>query len=214
MPVISPENEIIAVILVFKVNQENQQALIDAGVDNSQRVMEKKSGFISVSFHKSFDGTSVVNYAQWESRKSYEDAINFLNSEEVKIGEKIFELADPDWNIYELAFSSGATPSVISKDTDIVTVINLFSVESKNQKQLIDILKLFSNQFVEKQTNFISANVHRSLDGKRVLSYAQWKSKESYQAIYANVDAKPFLDDIRKISTFNWNFYKVVYTSD
>lgn len=214
MPLISKENKVPSVILVFKVETGKQNTLIDAAVDNSQKVMEKKPGFISASLHKSFDGTSVVNYAQWENRKSYEDAINFLTPEEVIIGEKIFDLADPDWNVYELVFSSGSTPTTISKTNDLVTVINLFSTEPKNQLKLLESLIELSNKFVEKQPGFISANVHRSFDGKRVISYAQWKTKEDYQSIYANSEAKPYLDKIKTISKFNWNLYEVVYTSD
>ncbi len=214
MPQITQTKKITTVILIFKVKPDQQQELIDAGINNSQKVMEKKSGFISASFHKSFDGTSVVNYSQWENRKSYDNAINFLTPEEVKIGEKIFERADPDWNIYELVFSSGNTPTIISKTNELVTVINLFSVEPKNQLKLVDSLQEFSSKFVEKQPGFISANVHRSLDGIRVISYAQWKTKEDYQSIYSNEEAKPYLDKIKTISEFNWNIYEVVYTSD
>ena len=96
--------------------------------------MEKKQGFVSASFHKSFDGTSMVNYSQWENRKSYEDAINFLSPDEVHIGEKIFDIADPDWNIYELVFLCWYYPAIISKDANIVTVINKFSVEPENHQ--------------------------------------------------------------------------------
>ena len=213
MPEISKETNHTAVILIFKVEPSKQQELIDAGINNSQKVMEKKPGFISSTFHKSFDGTSVVNYSQWENRKSYEEAINFLNSEEVKIGEKIFEIADPDWNIYELIFNSGRVPTTISKTNQLVTVINLFVVEPKNLSKLIDDLKELSNKFVEEQPGFISANVHQSLDRKRVISYAQWKTQDDYKSIYSNIDAIPFLDKIKKISKFNWNLYEVVYTS-
>lgn len=213
MPVVSKENKLTYVILIYKVEPSKQQELLDAGINNSQKVMEKKPGFISSTFHKSFDGTSVVNYSQWENRKSYQDAINFLTPEEIKIGEKIFDIADPDWNIYKLIFSSGNIPATISKTTQLVTVINLFIVEPKNLQKLIDELKELSKKFVEKQPGFISANVHQSFDRKRVISYAQWKTQEDYKSIYVNIDAKPFLDKLKKISKFNWNLYEVVYTS-
>ena len=213
MPTISLENKISSVILIFQVDPKNQSALIEAGVENSQRVMEKKHGFVSASFHKSFDGTSVVNYSQWEQRKSYEDAINFLTLDEVQIGEKIFDIADPDWNIYELVFSAGTNPTIISKDANLVTVINKFSVEPENHKRLLQLLDDL-RVVVEKQPGFISANVHRSFEGTRIVSYAQWNTKEDYQAVYTNSDAKPVLDEIKKISKFSWNLYEVVYTSD
>jgi heme-degrading monooxygenase HmoA len=174
--------------------------------------MEKKPGFISASFHKSFDGTSVVNYSQWENRKSYEDAINFLTLDEVQIGEKIFDIADPDWNIYELVFSAGTNPTRISKDANLITVINKFSVEPENHKRLLQLLDDLRT-VVEKQPGFISANLHKSFEGTRIVSYAQWDTKEDYQAVYTNSDAKPILDEIKKISKFSWNLYEVVYTS-
>ena len=213
MPTISLDSKLSNVILIFEVDPKNQSALIETGIENSKKVMEKKSGFISASFHKSFDGTSVVNYSQWENRKSYEDAINFLNPDEVQLGEKIFDIADPDWNIYELVFSAGTDPTIISKDANLVTVINKFSVEPENQKRLLQLLDDL-RVVVEKQPGFISANVHRSFEGTRIVSYAQWNTKENYQAVYTNSDANPILDEIKKISKFSWNLYEVVYTSE
>jgi len=200
------------VILIFQVDPKMQTTLLDAVKETSQKVMEKKPGFISANLHKSFDGTSVVNYAQWETKKSYEDAINFLKPDEVKIGEKIFDIADPDWNIYELVFSAGKTPTTISQDANLVTVINKFSVEPGNQKKLVKLLDDL-REVVEKLPGFISANVHRSFEGTRVVSYAQWNSKEDYQAVYTNSQAIPLLGEIKKISKFTWNVYEVVYST-
>jgi heme-degrading monooxygenase HmoA len=213
MPTISLDNKLSSTILIFQVDPKNQSALIDAGIENSKKVMEKKTGFVSTSFHKSFDGTSVVNYSQWENRKSYGDAINFLNPDEVAIGEKIFDIADPDWNIYDLVFSAGTNPTRISKDTNLVTVVNMFSVKPENQKKLLQLLEDL-RVVVEKLPGFISANVHRSFEGTRIVSYAQWNTKEDYQAVYTNSDVKPILDEIKKTSKFSWNLYDVVYTSD
>lgn len=213
MPTISIDDKISSVILIFQVDPKKQSALIEAGIENSKKVMGKKLGFISASFHKSLDGTSMVTYAQWKNRKYYEDAINFLNPDEVKIGEKLFDIADPDWNIYELMFSAGTNPTIISKDANLVTVINKFSVNPENQKKLLKLLDDL-RKVVEKQSGFISANVHRSFDGTRIVSYAQWNTKKDYQAVYTNSDAKPILDEIKKISKFSWNLYEVVYASD
>ena len=213
MPTISLGNKISSVILIFQVDPKDQSNLIEAGIENSKKVMEKKPGFISASFHKSYDGTSMVNYSQWDNRKSYEDAINFLNPDEVQLGEKIFDIADPDWNIYELVFSAGTDPTIISKEANLVTVINKFSVEPENHKRLLQLLDDL-RVVVEKQPGFISANVHRSFEGTRIVSYAQWSTKENYQAVYTNSDAKPILDEIKKISKFSWNLYEIVYTSE
>ena len=189
MPTISLENKLTTIIIIFKVDPQNQIALVNAAIENSQNVMEKKLGFISTNLHKSFDGTSMVNYLQWKNLKSYEEAINSLSTKEAQIGEKILEIANPDWNIYELVFCGGNAPTKISKNVNLVTVINKFTVESANQEVLLQLLDKL-RVVVEKQPGFISANVHRSLDGKHVVSYAQWE-----------------------ISKFCWNLYEVVYTT-
>lgn len=212
MATISSEQNLTTVILLFQVDPQKQSELIEAAQENSQKVMEQKSGFISANLHKSFDGTSVVNYAQWENRKSYEEAINFLKTDEVKVGEKIFNIADPDWNIYDLAFSAGKSPTIISPEANLVTVINKFSVDPKNQKKLLEQLDDL-RAVVEKLPGFISANVHRSLDGTRVVSYAQWNTKENYQAVYMNSEAGRIIDEIKEIAKFTWNIYEVIYSS-
>lgn len=211
MPSIIHDKKLTIIISIFQVDKKNQTALINAEIVNSQNIMRKKIGFVSANLHKSYDGLSVVNYSQC-TRKPYEEVIKVRNSDNLQIGEKIFEIADQDSNIYELVFSAGSVPTQISKDTSLVTVVNKFSVEPKNQKILLKYLDDL-RMVVEKLPGFISANVHKSIDGTRVVSYAQWKSKENYQAVYTNLEAKYHLDDIKKISKFSWNFYEVVYTT-
>lgn len=212
MPIITPDKKLTIVISIFNVDKKNQAALINAQIENSQKMMEKKAGFISVNLHKSYDGLSVVNYSQWSTHNSYKEATDVRNSGDLQIGKKIFEIVDQDNNIYELVFSAGSIPATISKNAALITVINKFSVEPNNQKILLKYLDHL-RMVVEKLSGFISANVHKSIDGTRVVSYAQWKSKENYQAVYTNLEAKHHLDEIKKISKFNWNFYEVVYTS-
>jgi len=43
MPTISLENKISSFILIFQVDPKNQSALIEAGIENSKKVMEKKT---------------------------------------------------------------------------------------------------------------------------------------------------------------------------
>jgi heme-degrading monooxygenase HmoA len=209
MPTIIRDKKLTIVISFFNVDKKNQAALINAQIENSQKMMEKK-GFVSANLHKSYDGLSIVNYSQWSTHNSYKEVTNVRISDVQQIGEKIFAIADQDNNIYELVFSAGSNPTTISKNAALITIINKFSVEPNNQNILLKHLDDL-RMIVEKLTGFISANVHKSIDGTRVVSYAQWKSKENYQAVYTNLEAKNHLDEIKKISKFNWNFYEVVY---
>jgi hypothetical protein len=49
---------------------------------------------------------------------------------------------------------------------------------------------------------FISASLHRSLDGTKVTMYAQWRTIEDYQAMRGNPGPAPFLEQGLAISRF------------
>ena len=71
MPTISQAGHVFTEIVVFTVEPEHQQPLIDAIVSEVDRWVKHQPGFISASFHKSLDGTKVVNYAQWQSQADW-----------------------------------------------------------------------------------------------------------------------------------------------
>ena len=63
MPVIESNRGVVTQINVFTVKPENQQALIDLLIDSARSVCHLP-GWKSASIHRSFDGKTVVNYAQ------------------------------------------------------------------------------------------------------------------------------------------------------
>ena len=65
----------------------------------------------------------------------------------------------------------------IRKNSNIITLINIFTVDSQNQQRLVDMLVETTEQIMNIQEGFISANIHKSLDGTRVVNYAQWESR-------------------------------------
>lgn len=75
--------------------------------------------------------------------------------------------------------------TVIDADAECVTLINTFVVKPENQQELIGLLDAATERVMRSRPGFISANIHRSLDGKRVVNYAQWRSKADFQAMLA-----------------------------
>jgi quinol monooxygenase YgiN len=71
-----------------------------------------------------------------------------------------------------------------------VTLINMFTVAPERQRPLIDLLVEATEAVMKHQPGFISANFHRSLDGQRVANYAQWRSREEYEAMLQNPQAQ------------------------
>jgi len=100
----------------------------------------------------------------------------------------------------------------ISKDNEYLTLINVFRVKTEDQGQLIDLLTKATKESVSKLDGFISASLHKSKDGTKVVMYAQWKSEEHYQNMRRNASASPFLDEALKIATFEMGMYDVAET--
>lgn len=64
--------DVFVLINTFTVDSARQQELIDVLDQATETVMRKRAGFISASFHKSFDGKHVATYAQWRSGADFE----------------------------------------------------------------------------------------------------------------------------------------------
>ncbi|MBD9440061.1 antibiotic biosynthesis monooxygenase family protein [Pseudomonas sp. PDM04] len=66
------EGDTFTQIVRFDVPADKQLELIDAIAGEVERWIRHRPGFISSTFHASFDGRHVVNYAQWKSRADFE----------------------------------------------------------------------------------------------------------------------------------------------
>lgn len=69
----------------------------------------------------------------------------------------------------------------IAKHNDVVTVIFSFAVEPNRQQELIDLLIDALETTTKHQPGFLSASIHKSLDGARVFNYAQWRTQAEYE---------------------------------
>ena len=88
----------------------------------------------------------------------------------------------------------------ITQDTDIVTLINVFTVEPRDQQQLVDALVEATQSNLNQFPGFISANIHKSLDGTKVVNYAQWESREKYEAMLESPEVAPHLKQAADIA--------------
>src|ERR687891_2586502 len=88
----------------------------------------------------------------------------------------------------------------IAKDRDLVTLINVFTVAPEDQQRLVDVLVDATQAVMRKQPGFISANIHRSLDGTRVTNYAQWRSREAFEAMLKDSEANVHMQEAARIA--------------
>jgi quinol monooxygenase YgiN len=99
----------------------------------------------------------------------------------------------------------------ISDKNDLTTLINVFIVDPQNQEKLVKVLQEATESVIQSLPGFISANIHKSLDGTRVVNYAQWKRKEDLEAMLQNPHAREHLDECFKLSQPDPHLYEVVH---
>ncbi len=107
---------------------------------------------------------------------------------------------------------SSESKTTISLDADLVTLVNVFKVKPENQQQLVEMLIDATEETMGKLPGFISANIHKSLDGEWVTNYAQWKSVEDFRGIFQNPDAREHMPKIGAIAESSPVLYEVCYT--
>jgi quinol monooxygenase YgiN len=92
--------------------------------------------------------------------------------------------------------------ATIEKGRPLVTLVNVFTVEPANQQRLVELLVEATERTMTHMPGFISASIHKSIDGKRVVNYAQWRSRADFQAMTQNEQARPHMEAAAKLATF------------
>jgi len=69
----------------------------------------------------------------------------------------------------------------VSREGNLVTLINVFETKPEQQQELIEQWIRFVES-VEEEPGLIGAALHRSTDGTRIVNYAQWRSEADYSS--------------------------------
>ena len=86
----------------------------------------------------------------------------------------------------------------------------MFTVEPARQRELVDLLTRATDETIRHMPGFVSATIHKSLDGARVTNYAQWRSREDFEAMLSNPAASPHLKEAAALATsFEPHLYEV-----
>jgi quinol monooxygenase YgiN len=99
-------------------------------------------------------------------------------------------------------------------DTALAIVINVFTVAPADQGTLLELLTRATESSVRHIPGFLSATLHRGLDGTKVTMYARWRSVSDYERMRANPAASPFLEEAMRIATFAPGLYEIAATFD
>lgn len=100
---------------------------------------------------------------------------------------------------------------LIKANTGIVTQINVFTVVQGRQQPLIDLLAE-SAKFASTIPGWLSASLHRSRDGMRVVNYAQSDSPAAAKLIFDRLRDAGYLDRNKTLGEPHPGLYDVVFT--
>ncbi|HEX9319193.1 MAG TPA: hypothetical protein VF884_09675 [Nitrososphaeraceae archaeon] len=82
-------------------------------------------------------------------KKRYSGESNILQKNKTTIDKQAINI---DFNIYELEFTGGKHDITISKDNNLTTFINFFSVKPENQQELVDLWwQIFTRVLTEQE---------------------------------------------------------------
>ena len=103
----------------------------------------------------------------------------------------------------------------IAQQPPVITLINTFEVEPSRCDDLLALLVEATDAVMRHLDGFVSANFHRSLDDRYIANYAQWTSKQAFEAMLANPDAQVHMKAAAKLAiSFSPILYHVVHVDE
>lgn len=99
--------------------------------------------------------------------------------------------------------------TTITTQQNVATLINVFTVTRENQQPLVKLLSAATEQVMRHRPGFVSAAIHTSLDGTRVVNYAQWRSREDFQAMLGDPTAQEHMNATKALATAEPRLYQV-----
>jgi len=99
----------------------------------------------------------------------------------------------------------------INAKSNVITQINVFTVREGGQEALIDFLREAA-KFASTTPGWLSASVHRSRDGTRVVNYAQSENLEAAERIIKRLKEGGWLERNKALGEAHPGLYDVVFT--
>ncbi|MBD2102332.1 antibiotic biosynthesis monooxygenase [Leptolyngbya sp. FACHB-261] len=91
--------------------------------------------------------------------------------------------------------------ATITANDSVVTLISVHSCAPENQVALVSLLTSAAQDIYRNIPGFISASIHKSVDGLAVTNYAQWESLEHFEAAGTNPLVSPFVAQVKPLLT-------------
>lgn len=90
----------------------------------------------------------------------------------------------------------------IRTNAEVITLINVFTVEPKDQDALLQLLVEGTETLFSQQPGYISSSFHKSQDGRRVVNYGQWKTAKDIEAFRTKPEIGAYFKRIKALAQF------------
>jgi len=98
----------------------------------------------------------------------------------------------------------------IGKGGPVVTLINVHICRPQDQERLVSLLVEGVEAIYRHVPGFVSASIHKSLDGVRVTNYAQYESQEAVAAAWSHPAVPAFAERVGLlVVSFDAHLYEV-----
>jgi quinol monooxygenase YgiN len=185
MVTISKSKPVLTMIYEFDGLDADKQSTLASGLRPLiANLISKQTGFVSNALHLSMDGVKVLNYFQWENKEVF-DAFRANEALQSQI-KPVVGPYSPKPRVYDIVASAG--DATVGQGQDVFTVIFECDIKPDQKDGLVNGLTEIVSTIVSKQPGFVSANLHVSKDGEKVLNYLQWKNKEAFETFRGNAE--------------------------
>ena len=101
--------------------------------------------------------------------------------------------------------------TTIAVTKQVTTLINVLTVEPKNQQKLIKLLRDNTESVVSRLDGWISTSFIAAKDQRQVVIYSQWRDVASVEAMRANPDMVAYFPKVAALAAFDGFAGDVVY---
>jgi quinol monooxygenase YgiN len=88
----------------------------------------------------------------------------------------------------------------IRERSDIVTLVNIFTVVPDDQERLVQLLMEGTETLFSKRPGYIAASFHTSADGTRVVNYGQWRSAQDIAAFRTDPEIGAYFQRVKTLA--------------
>jgi quinol monooxygenase YgiN len=101
--------------------------------------------------------------------------------------------------------------TTIAVTKDVTTLINVLTVEPENQLELIELLRVNTENVIRGLDGWISTSFIAAKDQRHVVIYSQWRDLASVGAMRTNPDMVAYFPRIAALAAFDSFAGDVVY---